>query len=179
MRSDSMEFAPPNFRGTRRHRCSSLRRYRDSLASVIAVSDRADLERFLARPLTAHLATVGPHVRPVWFLWEAGAFWVISGPWSTVCAEIERDRSVALAVDVADVHSGETKQVVALGEAELRPWDEERAGRLLTRYLGSNVAEWDARFPTYLRGDGGCVWVRIVPTRRPRLVDLSFTPCPV
>ncbi|MEU1944007.1 pyridoxamine 5'-phosphate oxidase family protein, partial [Streptomyces sp. NPDC020125] len=29
-----------------------------------------DVAAFLARPLVAQLATEGPRVRPVWFLWE-------------------------------------------------------------------------------------------------------------
>ncbi|GAA2570690.1 hypothetical protein GCM10010424_11970 [Streptomyces lienomycini] len=33
-----------------------------------------DTDTFLRRPLTARLATGGPTVRPVWFLWEDGAF---------------------------------------------------------------------------------------------------------
>ncbi|GHA04301.1 hypothetical protein [Streptomyces purpurascens] len=37
-----------------------------------------DVDAFLRRPLTARLATNGPTVRPVWFLWEEDAFWTTS-----------------------------------------------------------------------------------------------------
>ncbi len=60
-----------------------------------------DVDEFLARPATAHLATVGPHVRPVWFLWEDGAFWILTGPWSRVMRDVQHDRQVALVVDVS------------------------------------------------------------------------------
>jgi hypothetical protein len=42
-----------------------------------------DVDAFLREPLTARLATGGPTVRPVWFLWEEGAFWVLTGPWAS------------------------------------------------------------------------------------------------
>ena len=38
------------------------------------------IEKILARPLFAHLATAserGPCESPVWFLWEGGALWII------------------------------------------------------------------------------------------------------
>lgn len=41
-----------------------------------------DIDVFLSQPLTARIATDGPSVRPVWFLWEENAFWVLTGPWT-------------------------------------------------------------------------------------------------
>ncbi len=32
-----------------------------------------DLEGFLALALVAHVASSGPRVRPVWFVWEEGS----------------------------------------------------------------------------------------------------------
>ncbi|CAM5274868.1 hypothetical protein SPURM210S_06182 [Streptomyces purpurascens] len=43
-----------------------------------ATSYAFDVDAFLRRPLTARLATNGPTVRPVWFLWEEDAFWTTS-----------------------------------------------------------------------------------------------------
>ncbi|HXW33589.1 MAG TPA: pyridoxamine 5'-phosphate oxidase family protein [Acidimicrobiales bacterium] len=136
---------------------------------------RQDVQAFLERPLTAHLATVGPNVRPVWFLWEDGAFWVISGPWSKASGEIQRDPHVILSVDVCNLYTGETKQISARGEAELLPWDQQRAWRLLRRYLGDDANGWDDRFRAYMRGGPGCVWIRL-EAQEPRLNDLSFVP---
>jgi nitroimidazol reductase NimA-like FMN-containing flavoprotein (pyridoxamine 5'-phosphate oxidase superfamily) len=137
------------------------------------VTTPSDVDEFLARPLTAHLATVGPNVRPVWFLWEEEAFWVMSGPWSTVPAQVQENPHVALAVDICNVDTGETKQVVARGEAKLLPWDQGRGRRLLIRYLGDDVNTWDDRFRDYLSGEPGCVWVRI-DVQTPRVVDIGF-----
>ena len=44
--------------------------------------DSFDVDSFLGQPLTARIATGGPTVRPVWFLWEDGAFWILTGPWA-------------------------------------------------------------------------------------------------
>ena len=41
-----------------------------------------DVDEFLALPLTARLATNGPTVRPVWYLWEGGSFWILTGSWA-------------------------------------------------------------------------------------------------
>ncbi len=134
-----------------------------------------DVEEFLARPATAHLATAGPHVRPVWFLWEEGAFWILTGPWSRVMRDVEHDRQVALVVDVSNLDTGEIKQVTARGRAELLPWDAERGRRLLRRYLGDDVSAWDNRFQRYIHLEQGCMWLRL-PAKAPKLTDLSFVP---
>ena len=110
----------------------------------------------------------------MWFLWEAQAFWIISGPWSRVPAEIKEDPRVALEVDFCDITTGRTEQVVVRGEAELLSWDDDRAYRLLRRYLGDDVAAWDLRFRQYMNGEPGCVWVRL-GVENPKLVDMSFT----
>jgi len=43
--------------------------------TVYEVPHAFDLDAFLQRRLVAHVATVGPTVRPVWYLWEEGSFW--------------------------------------------------------------------------------------------------------
>jgi hypothetical protein len=51
--------------------------------STAALRIDADFEvdAFLAQPLTARVAAAGPSVRAVWFLWEDGAFWWLTGGW--------------------------------------------------------------------------------------------------
>jgi hypothetical protein len=133
------------------------------------------VEEFLQRPLTAHLATVGPRVRPVWFLWEEAAFWVLTGPWAQSWRDVQHDPKVALVVDLCDLATGETKQVVARGESELLAWDPDRGWRMLRRYLGDNVESWEKRFQAYVSGEHDSVWLRL-PAPVPKLVDLSFVP---
>ena len=61
-----------------------------------------DIDHFLGRPLTARLATARPAVRPVWYLWEEGQFWIMTGPWSRVPAEVARNPRAALVIDTCD-----------------------------------------------------------------------------
>lgn len=110
------------------------------------IDDGFDLAEFLARPLVARLATTGPFVRPLWFLWEEEAFWWLTGPWSKLREHLARDPQVALVVDVTDVDTGEVKIVTARGIAEVLPWGEDRAVRKFTKYLGSDQSCWDPRF---------------------------------
>lgn len=131
-----------------------------------------DVEAFLARPLVAHLATTGPAVRPVWYLWEEGAFWIITGSWSRA-DQLAREPKASLVVDSCDLDSGEVLQVRAAGVAELVPYDVERARRKLVRYLGSDESRWDADRFALVPEDGESRFIRLVPDR---LVarDLSY-----
>jgi len=134
-----------------------------------------DVDRFLARPLTARLATVGPRVRPVWYLWEAGSFWIMTGPWTTVPADVAEDGNVAIAVDTCDILTGECLQVIARGHGRVVPYDVAQGRRKLERYLGADELRWDGRFRRYLSQEPQAMWLNVTPAS---LVarDLSFTP---
>lgn len=125
-----------------------------------------DVDVFLRQPLTARIATDGPTVRPVWFLWEDGAFWVLTGPWARLFDRVAADPRVALVVDECDLATGLVRQVVARGRAELVPFDVARGRRKLVRYLGTDEGRWDERFVRYLYDDParrGTVWLRLAP----------------
>lgn len=135
-----------------------------------------DVDAFLRRPLTARLATNGPTVRPVWFLWEDGAFWILTGTWARLYDRVRADPAVALVVDECDLATGLVRQVIARGRAELVPFDAERGRRKLVRYLGADEALWDERFVRYLYDDParrGTAWLRLEPTSL-KAADLSF-----
>ncbi len=51
-----------------------------------------DVDAFLARPLAARVATDGPTVRPVWYLWEDRSFWILTGPWTKLYGRVRADR---------------------------------------------------------------------------------------
>ena len=143
----------------------------------VVTSDAFDVDAFLAQPLTARLATNGPTVRPLWFLWEDGAFWVLTGPWTRLFDRVKDDPKVSLVVDECDLASGRVRQVVARGTAELVPFDVPRGRRKLTRYLGADETRWDDRFVRYLYDDParrGTVWLRLTP-RSLRALDLSYS----
>ena len=134
-----------------------------------------DVDAFLAQPLVARVATAGPTIRPVWFLWEEGAFWWITGSYARLPALLAEDPRVALVIDTCDLASGEVRQVTAHGEAELVAFDPARARRKLARYLGPDEAAWDPGFLTrYVREpDAATRFVRLAPDRLTAR-DLSY-----
>ena len=140
-----------------------------------------DVDEFLKRPLTGRLASIGrrgPAVRPVWYLWEGGSFWWLTGPWSNLAAQVDHDPRVALVVDVCDLARGDVKQVLARGRAELRPYDAGRADRKLSRYLGDDASTWDpSRFNVTEPPQPGTQFVELRPQE---LIakDLSYQPSP-
>lgn len=127
---------------------------------------RALLDELLARPLFAHLATgseFGPRESPVWFLWEDDAIWIIGNyKTDTFPARVEREPRCALGVVDFDRATGLVQHVGFRGRARLLPHDGERLQRLLSRYLGQSLEEWDERFVKIL-GDTDYVFVRFEP----------------
>jgi hypothetical protein len=125
-----------------------------------------EIDAFLSRPLTARIATNGPTVRPVWFLWEEHAFWILTGPWAKLLHRVQHDSAIALVVDECNLVTGSVRQVIARGQAEILPFDVPRGRRKLTRYLGTDEQCWDQRFLAYLLDDPakkGTTWLRLRP----------------
>jgi nitroimidazol reductase NimA-like FMN-containing flavoprotein (pyridoxamine 5'-phosphate oxidase superfamily) len=134
-----------------------------------------DLDGFLTQPLVARVATAGPTLRPIWFLWEQERFWWLTGDWSRLAGLLERDPRVVLVVDTCDLDSGRVVQVTASGRAAVVPFDAGRARRKLLRYLGPDEERWDERFRSGTFGDQSTRLVCLEPaTLRAR--DLSFAP---
>lgn len=146
------------------------------MTSDVARNEPFDVDAFLAQPLVARLATIGPTVRPVWFLWEDGAFWWLTGSYARLGEILEEDPRVALVVDTCDLSNGEVLKVTAHGRAEVVPYDADRARRKLARYLGTNEPSWDRRFSQVQR-DRDSRFVRLVPERLTAR-NLSFSPSP-
>jgi Pyridoxamine 5'-phosphate oxidase len=143
---------------------------------LVQAADRFDIDVYLAQPLVARVAAAGPSVRAIWFLWEQGCFWWLTGSWARLPAILTEDPRVALVVDTCDLGSGVVRQVSASGDAELRPFDPDRARRKLVRYLGADEQAWDPRFQIEAMAlDQATRFVRLSPQR---LIarDLSFRP---
>jgi hypothetical protein len=133
-----------------------------------------NLQLFLAQPLVARVATSGPTIRPVWYLWEEGSFWWLTGRWARLAATLDEDPRVVLVVDTCDLATGRVLQVTARGDATIVPFDPDRACRKLARYLGPEKELWDERFRSGTFEDPSTRFVRLTPaTVRAR--DLSFT----
>lgn len=130
-----------------------------------AEAARELMDKLLARPLFAHLATAseqGPRESPVWFLWEGGALWVI-GNYKTDSfpARVEREPRCAIGVVDFDASTGLVQHVGIRGRARLEPHDAGRMKRLLGRYMGE-PGRWDTRFVEIL-DDADYIFVRIEP----------------
>ncbi len=109
-----------------------------------------DVDRFLARPLFAHLATAsesGARESPVWFLWEDGALWILGSlETDSFPRRIEREPRCAIGIVDFDPSRGLVQHVGLRGTAAVETFDRGRARRLLARYLGDRVDRWDERF---------------------------------
>ncbi len=136
-----------------------------------------DVDAFLARPLVARVATNGPTVRPIWYLWEDRAFWILTGPWTKLLGRVRKDPRIALIVDECDLTTGVVRQVISTGASEVLPFDIPRGRRKLVRYLGPDESRWDRRFHGFLYDDPaerGTVWLRL-PARSLIVQDLSYS----
>ena len=135
-------------------------------------TDPFDVDGFLAQPLIARVATSGPTVRPVWFLWEEGAFWWLTGSYARLPEALAKDPRIALVVDVCDLDTGRTWQVNASGIGELLPFDADRARRTFAKYLGPDERAWPEQFLATFK-DPDAAFVRVAPARL-RAMDMSF-----
>jgi hypothetical protein len=141
----------------------------------VRIEDGFGLDGFLAQPLVARVAAAGPSVRAVWFPWEDGAFWWLTGNWSRLPAILKADPRVALIVDTCDLATGEVLQVTAAGEAEIYQLDPGRARRILRRYLGTDESRWPERFTMRTLHNPATRMIRVEPSRL-RARTLSYGP---
>lgn len=134
--------------------------------------------QFLALPLVARVAAIGPRgptVRPVWFLYEEGAlWWLTAASYSRLGEWLAVDPRVAVTIDSCDLVTGEVLAVSVTGRANVVAFDAERAERKLAKYLGPDRDHWAARF-TGAFEDPTSRLVVLRPNVRPRLRDLSFS----
>jgi hypothetical protein len=113
-------------------------------------------------------------VTPVWFLWERGMFWWLTGAWSRLPERLREEPRLALVIDTCNLASGEILQVGVRGTAALVPLDRGLALRKLSKYLGYDRSAWPReRFLAPL-DDPGSALICLRPDRRPVLKDLSY-----
>src|SRR5205809_580581 len=85
---------------------------------VIAMSEE-ERDAFLGVQRTCRLASLGsdgPHVSPVWFVWDGAALWVYSLTRSQRWTDIQRDQRVAAVIDAGE-HYHELHGVEIEGKA--------------------------------------------------------------
>lgn len=127
-------------------------------------------DSFLDEQHTCRLATVGtggPHVSPVWFVWDGQALWVYSLTRSQRWANLQRDPRAAVVID-AGHHYHELRGVEIEGEAVVtgpvpRTDDEDPETpeladperRMAGKYFGGATMTHDGRH----------AWLRITPLK--------------
>lgn len=121
-------------------------RRRPSDETLLVYSDPVDIESFLDRPLVARVATNGPTLRPVWYVFESGAFYWLTDTSNFLCKAVQRGEALVLVVDECDITTGEVIHVRARGRGEIVEVDRPRAMRKFARYLGPDESVWDPRF---------------------------------
>jgi hypothetical protein len=133
-----------------------------------------DVEAFLAQPLVGRLALEGPTVRPIFYVWEQECFWMITGAWSILDKRFAVNPEFELVLDIADLDTGITRQVIAHGFGSIVDFDVERGRRILTRYNGPDEDYWDPRFQ--LKPDPSIYGTRLARLEPQDIwtVDLSF-----
>ena len=124
-------------------------------------------DAFLAEQRTCRVATTGPdgpHVAPVWFVWDWQALWVYSLTRSQRWANVARDPRVAIVVDDGH-HYHELRGVEIEGQAAVvgpvprtgeepqPPELKEPERRMAAKYSGASE----------LAHDGRHAWLRITP----------------
>jgi Pyridoxamine 5'-phosphate oxidase len=89
-------------------------------ARRIAMS-RMELDAFLTKQRTCRVATAsqdGPHLTPLWYVWDGTALWLYSVVRSQRWTDISRDRRVAVLVDAGDAY-GELRGAELRGAIEI------------------------------------------------------------
>lgn len=137
--------------------------------------DVSEVEALLALDVPARLATLDaegfPHVTPLWFVWQDGAFYLTSIADRPHLKRLSNNPRAGLGIDVEDPERADgqrpNRQVRAIGNAELAP---------------DHEAKWTTRITEkYVRGAGAVATVaaraaeeRIVVRLRPiRLVAVA------
>jgi PPOX class probable F420-dependent enzyme len=133
-----------------------------------------EVDDFLGAERTCRVATVGgnggPHVAPLWFVWDGAALWLNSLTRSQRWTDLARDPRIAVVVD-AGVEYTELRGVEVSGRAEVVgevPRGEAENPELapVERAFARKYGGTDTYVP-----DGRHAWMRITPDK---LVSWDF-----
>ena len=137
-----------------------------------------ELDAFLGAQRTCRFATTGPdgpHVAPVWFVWDGQAIWVYSLTRSQRWANVSRDPRVAVVVDDGhhyhELHGVEIEgQATIVGpvprtgqESEVAPELAEPERLMAAKYFGHENPT--ASGGPEMTHDGRHAWLRVTPLK--------------
>ncbi len=130
---------------------------------VTVVPGRAEVDRFLGSQHVMRLATASPrvgvpHVVPVWYMYEGGAFYIGTNARTTKARNVRETGRAGFCID-AGVHSPDIFGVAGQGRAELLTGGGvmDTASRILSRYYGGAAAVADSPAAQELLADTDCI----------------------
>ena len=132
-----------------------------------------EMDAFLREQRTCRVATLGPegpHVSPVWFVWDAEALWIYSLTRSQRWANVKRDPRVAVVIDAGEKYA-ELHGVEIEGEAAVVGPVPRTGGEALESPESPGLARAELLMARKYRGseemmhDGRHAWLRITPLK--------------
>jgi hypothetical protein len=136
-----------------------------------SIAMKADeLNSFLGEQRSCRLATLGsggPHVSPVWFVWDGTALWIYSLTRSQRWTDIARDPRVAAVIDAGHEYA-ELRGVEIEGDAEVvGPVPRTGAGDPPSPELATTERLMAGKYHQggELAHDGRHAWLRISPRK--------------
>jgi Pyridoxamine 5'-phosphate oxidase len=129
--------------------------------------DKAELDAFLTEQRTCRVATMsatGPHLTPLWFVWDGVALWLTSLVSSQRWTDVGRDPRVAVLVDAGEDY-GELRGAELRGTVEIvgevpRTGTPDAGLAEPERLFARKYNDSDA-----MRHDGRHAWLRLVPDK--------------
>jgi len=129
--------------------------------------NQAELDAFLTAERTCRVATAsprGPHVTPLWYVWDGTALWLTSVVTSQRWTDLRRDPRVAVLVDAGedygDLRGAELRGTVEIvGEVPRTGTPDARLEQpellFARKYIGGDIMHHDGRH----------AWLRLVPDK--------------
>lgn len=132
-----------------------------------------EVDAFLADERVCRMATIGPtgpHVAPLWFVWDGSALWLNSTFRSQRWRDIERDRRVSVVVD-AGVDFNELRGVELSGTVTVA--SEVPRSHAPDPVLATPEQLYAEKYSgtTHFVADGRHAWLRLAPAK---LVSWDF-----
>lgn len=123
---------------------------------IIDNSENIDLDEFMAKPLFAHLATIGdsgPADSPIWCIWQKDFLWICTDiKRGSFGKRIQQDKRCAIGIVDFDVRTGKLHHVGFRGTAEVVDFDTTIGDEIFAKYLGPNKDTWPEWFKVFLQG---------------------------
>lgn len=133
-----------------------------------------EVSEMLALDIPARLATIDPdgfpRITPIWFLWEAGAFYMTSYPFRPHLRNLVRNPHAAICIDVEE-HAAvggvrPNRQVKGQGTAETFP---DQDGYWTSRITLKYIQGPDAELRAEQRASKPRIVIRLVPRKLVRI----------